>query len=454
MPLSRRRFLATSTAAAAAVGLPPGLRAEFIEPRRRSARPYLDLALRTARWIGRSAQEVGPALRYPADPLKPDSVGLDLYNGMPGVVTFHAALFAATEDVAWLTAAKRGADYLIDQIDAGSDQLGAGLYTGLAGLGYTLAAVESVGGGDRYGAALQRANERLAGMARTVGDGVEWSDSNDIISGTAGIGLYLLETARHWKDPNLTELAARAGRRLLATAEPAEGGRMWFPAASFRRNYPNFSHGTSGVGYFLATLHQVTQDPAFLAGALDAARYLDRIATRRAGATTIFHQSGGGEGRFYLSWCHGPVGTARLFFRLHQITGQPAWRDWVDSLTRGVFESGVPEQRTEGYWNNISQCCGHVGIGQYCIDLARYHRTEATRSIQARIVADLTRRATDDDQGLRWTQAENRTQPENLVAQTGFMQGAAGVGTFFLQLDALERGEAWRLPLPDTPFVG
>ena len=62
-------------------------------------------------------------------------------------------------------------------------------------------------------------------------------------------------------------------------------------------------------------------------------------------------------------------------------------------------------------------------------------------------------RATDDAAGLRWVQAENRVQPENLVAQTGFMQGAAGVGTFFLQLDALSRGVTWSVPWPDTPWV-
>ena len=55
---------------------------------------------------------------------------------------------------------------------------------------------------------------------------------------------------------------------------------------------------------------------------------------------------------------------------------------------------------------------------------------------------------------MRWVQAENRIEPDNLVAQTGFMQGAAGVGTFFLQLDALERGEKWKFPQPDTPFAG
>src|SRR5262249_34495604 len=152
------------------------------------------------------------------------------------------------------------------------------------------------------------------------------------------------------------------GRRLLDTARPAEGGLMWFPSAALQRNYPNFSHGTSGVSYFLATLYQHTKDRAFLDGALAGARYLDSVATRRNGARAIFHQSGGGENRFYLSWCHGPVGTARLFYRLLQITGDAQWRQWITELTTWVAASGAPEQQSDGYWNNISQCCGNVGI--------------------------------------------------------------------------------------------
>jgi hypothetical protein len=44
-------------------------------------------------------------------------------------------------------------------------------------------------------------------------------------------------------------------------------------------------------------------------------------------------------------------------------------------------------------------------------------------------------------------------RPDLLVAQTGFMQGAAGVGTFLLHLDAHGRGREPRIVLPDSPFV-
>lgn len=454
MTSSRRDFLTLSAAVAAIAGLPAPLRAGGPPGRRPGARPLVDLALRAAAWIDRSTQRTETGLRWPADPLKPESVSLGFYNGMPGVVTFYAALHQVTGDRRWLELATGGADYLRHAMRTDEGRLDGGLYSGLAGLGFTFQCVERAGGGAGYGAAAREAAALLVRRARDQGDGVDWNDSWDIVSGIAGTGLWLLEAGRAWDDDALIRLAARAGDRLLALGEPAEGGTMWYPSRQLRRNYPNFSHGTSGVGYYLATLHQRTGERRFLDGALAGARYLDAVATRRDGGTLVFHVSDGGEDRFYLSWCHGPPGTARFFHRLHQTTGERQWGDWVESLTRGLVSMGAPEERSAGYWNNISQCCGNAGVGQYGIDLARYRPSTLTAAIPPRAVSDIQRRATDDADGLRWVQAENRTQPENLVAQTGFMQGAAGVGTFFLQLDALERGEPWRFPLPDTPFAG
>jgi len=452
MPVTRREFLSEAALAAAIAGLGPGVRG-MLAAAGQSPRPYLDLALRCAKWIDASTQRTASGLAWPADPLKPASVDLDYYNGTPGVVGFFAQLSHTNGDPKWRDRAQQGGAYLVAESARAGDQLDAGLYTGLAGLGATYLTLDALKIGPGWADAAKKVAQDLVRRAKTVGDGVEWSTSNDIISGTAGTGLFLLDAAEKLKDPALADLAAKAGRRLLATGVPAEGGLMWFPGGSIRANYPNFSHGTSGVAYFLATLYQHSKDQAFLDGALAGAKYLDAVATRRNGARAIFHVTGGGEDRFYLSWCHGPVGTARLFYRLLQITGDQQWRTWIDELTAWVVASGAPEQQSAGYWNNISQCCGNVGIGQYAIDLTRHYRGTAAEALRDRVVKNTMSRATEDTSGLRWVQAENRVQPQNLVAQTGFMQGAAGVGTFFLQLDALSRGVGWVAPWPDTPWV-
>lgn len=459
MSTTRREFLSQAALAAAVAGLGPdvafALPGASVGSARRQARPYLALAIRCGEWIDRSTQQQSSGLAWPADPLRPAAIGLDYYNGTPGVVGFMAQLAYATGEATWRERAQKGGEYLAVEGEASLDRMGDGLYTGIAGLGATFMTLDDLGLGPEWATATRKASARLVQRAKKIDDGVEWSGTHDIIGGTAGIGLFLLQAARKWNDTELADLAVRAGRRLLKTAQPAEGGLMWFPGAGVTRNYPNFSHGTAGVAYFLATLHQAgnRNEREFLDAALAGAKYLDRVSTRRNGARAVFHVTGGGEDRFYLSWCHGPVGTSRLFYRLLETTRDPQWRRWIDELTAWLLSSGAPEQQSAGYWNNISQCCGHVGIGQYCIDIGRRGWTSSLDQLRDRVAKHTLSRATDDAGGLRWVQAENRVSPEDLVAQTGFMQGAAGVGTFFLQLDAFSRRQPWRAPWPDTPWT-
>ena len=69
-----------------------------------------------------------------------------------------------------------------------------------------------------------------------------------------------------------------------------------------------------------------------------------------------------------------------------------------------------------------------------------------------RVARDLLARATRDDRGMRWAQAEYRIRPKFLQVQTGYSQGAAGIGILLLRLDARERNRETRITLPDSPF--
>jgi lantibiotic modifying enzyme len=154
-----------------------------------------------------------------------------------------------------------------------------------------------------------------------------------------------------------------------------------------------------------------------------------------------------------MSWCHGPAGTARLFYRLGQITHESPWTEWVHGAAGALMASGIPDRLTPGFWNNVSCCCGCMGVSQFFIDM---HRTYGDRKYlaYARHVADnALGRATTDGRTEKWIQAEHRVKPELLIAQTGFMQGASGIGTYLLHLDALERGTRPRITFPDSPFV-
>ncbi len=433
-------------------------------------RPHLQAALDTATWLRSVAVETEHGIAWPADPEQPDLIVRHLYSGTPGVILFFIELHRATGDSSHLDDAKHGADDLLAALPKQIQGADAGLWTGVAGQGFTLQEVYKATGEQRYLLGATQCIELLKKHARPGADGrgVEWNDTTDIISGTAGIALFLLYAARKMEDPAAIELAAQAGDRLVAQAMSVEigdakSGLKWAMTDESPRLMPNFSHGTAGVCYYLATLHQQlsqranTVDERYLKAALAGARYLLSIADTNDSGCVIFHHEPEGEDLYYLGWCHGPVGTSRLFYRLAQVTGDDEWMRWVTRGAQSVLSRGIDTKRTPGFWNNVGQCCGSAGVASFFLDLHALTPDAEYAAFAQAVSQDIMQRSTrveigDQPVGLKWIQAEHRVQPELLGAQTGFMQGAAGIGLWLLQLDAYTTGREFGLHLPDSPF--
>lgn len=58
----------------------------------------------------------------------------------------------------------------------------------------------------------------------------------------------------------------------------------------------------------------------------------------------------------------------------------------------------------------------------------------------------------DTETGTSWSTAEHRTRDRFVESQTGYMQGAAGVGSFLLHLATASAGSPVKIVLPDRPF--
>lgn len=420
-----------------------------VVPLRAAERPYLKDALEAARWIRSSAIQAEQGVAWPADPRDPKSVGTDLYNGTPGVVLFFLEAYRSTGDQSYLKDARAGADYLLAKP---SEEKETGFYEGIAGIAFVLEETFKATLEDKYRQGMLNCLRLLRKRAVKAGSGIEWGDTTDIISGSAGTGLFLLYAAKELKDSSAHELAILAGRRLTELGRPEAGGRKWAMNARFPRLMPNFSHGTAGVAYFLATLYAETKKKEFLDAAMAGARYLQAVAKTDGDVCLIFHNEPDGKDLYYLSWCHGPAGTARLFYRLYQITGDRTWMDWVKKAARAEMKSGIPEKQTPGFWNNVSQCCGSAGVAEFALSLHRITGDREYLDFARRVTVNLLSRATRNESGLKWIQAEHRVKPDLLVAQTGYMQGAAGIAAWLLHLDAFERGKKASIVFPDSPF--
>ncbi len=484
--ITRRGFLGTGAALAApaipALAASPAVRAG--EPVQaafsdvgplRSSGEYLHGAEEAARWIHSARMEKERGIAWHPDPDHPEkavTVGPDntVYSGSAGIVLFLLELGRAAGKDSYVDEAQRGADYLASTwkrlLSGGSagPLPGSALSfdNGLAGTAFSLTEVWKAVQRPAYRDAAFAATQALVGSVRSSGNG--WISSPGVGLG-GGVALYLLYAARAFHDPSLRELAASGGERILDLAErDPRGGLRWrgvdlrsvktraygVPPNAY---FPNFELGTAGVAYVLARLYEETKRPEFLDAAKEGARHIESIATVDGDAALVHYREPDLTDIYYLGYCHGPAGTARLFYQLYKVTGQRHYLEWTEKLARGIVRSGVPEKLTPGYWNVVCQCCGSAAVTELFLSLSLATGKAGYRDFALRVADQLISRQTDlDGKGYRWYQAWTRIKPWEVNAETGYKIGAAGVGAALLHTHLAARGRYSAILFPDNPF--
>jgi lantibiotic modifying enzyme len=409
----------------------------------------LSVATRAANWVlAREVDENPQAGYWPSRDDLSIEERCDLYYGNAGVLIFLRELYRVTGRKEYAEAIQRGVGFLDQNVPRIKLY---GLYDGLAGIAFSLA--QQPGNSEASAACLHAINRLVEGAVKQDHGGVRWNDDNDIISGSAGIGLTLLALGRQLHRTDLIDLAVQAGADLLVRSVPAPQGRYWLHQINAQKVYPNFSHGTAGIAFFLLKLYEQTNETRFRDAAVDGAKYLRSIASSDA-STRCFvpHDLPEQRDLFYLGWCHGPAGTGRFLYELSAVTNDSDWKTFANAAADSIIHSGVPEKQTPGYWNNLSRCCGAVALGEFFLSRYRLTNVAEDRGFAIRIGEYLRSRAETDGVGLKWVQAENRIEPDKLQAQTGLMQGAAGIGLFFIHLSEVDREAETAIRFPDSPW--
>ncbi len=397
-----------------------------------------------------------------------------LYHGTAGIVLFQLELHRATGDPQYLERAVLAGDEIIASL-ADRPFLSCAIYSGAAGHVFVLNELANATGEGRFRDAAVDVLDRIMALAQPLGSGIGWiepmpfSDITgmtgerevlDLSIGAAGTGTVLLYAHRKGLDDRALGWARRVADRLLEMSVETEHGPNWLMMADqpFPFTAPNFAHGAAGVAYFFADLHRETGDQDLLDVAIAAAGYVlaNIIPTEPVGEEASFLVQHSDEGRprglCYLGQCHGPVGTGRLFHLLNEITGDEIWSQHLHANMRGLVATGAPEVRSDGLWNNYGQCCGDAGIGDYALSLYRLTGDESYLAL-ARRFGDTVLDVSEVADGARsWPQAEHRSRPEFVEAQTGYMQGAAGIGSFLLHLATIDDPDPVKIILPESPF--
>lgn len=280
-------------------------------------------------------------------------LGLDLYDGIPGIALFLAHLGTTTGKARYLELARESLATILDQVDASPRALASvGAFSGWAGLVYVF---------DRLAVLLdrpdllKRAEEVALALEPLMGQDTE----HDVVSGAAGCLVPLLRLYRNRPTTRLLQLAITCGERLLETAQPQERGHGWLLDDIASKPLTGFSHGNAGIAWSLLELAAVCGDRRFYRAALDAFEYERALFDpdrRNWPDLREGHPEGDGHPHFVVGWCHGAAGIG---------LGRLACLPLLDESHRFAAECEIRDAlattRSQGFGRDHSLCHGDLG---------------------------------------------------------------------------------------------
>jgi type 2 lantibiotic biosynthesis protein LanM len=332
---------------------------ELDRRRRRQAARILEQAVATAiPGDDGSVAWIAPILEPQGWSVQP--LGQDLYGGVPGLALLTAAYLRevageradAVAGVEELFARCRrtmelGADFRrrLARSDLKLRPHPPGGFLGIGSLIWVWLTLERWG--LDAGAGLEQARE----VAALLAPGVEADAVNDLLVGTAGTLVPLLQLAGRTGEERWLALASRFGDLVCARAQVEDGKARW-PSEQWPAGLGGFAHGSTGIGWALSRLAAVS----------GSARHRETAEAAFAFERSLFVPEVGGwrdlraENQEIVptAWCHGTVGIGVALLDLDPELRRPETRESVQLATATACRIGLG-------WNH-TLCHGDLGV--------------------------------------------------------------------------------------------
>ena len=282
-------------------------------------------------------------------------MGVDLYNGLPGIALFLAYLGKNTG----IDRYTKLAEATVNAIRGNPRHLNSikqsiGGFTGVGGWIFVLTHLSELWDRPDLLAEVESFVDLLPPM-------IEKDEQLDFLGGAAGLIVVLDGLYRCAPAERTLAAAIQCGDHLLARARKMDHGIGW-PTSMSSRPLAGFSHGVAGIAFALSLLADMSGEERFRRAALSGMKYERSIFSERGGnwpdlrklpsAYTPIEENNE-EIYSVFAWCHGApgVGLARLC-SLPYID---------DESIREEIAIACNATVTNGFGRNHSLCHGDLG---------------------------------------------------------------------------------------------
>jgi type 2 lantibiotic biosynthesis protein LanM len=345
-------------------------------------------------------------------------LGIDLYDGIPGVALFLAYLGQVSQQRRYTDLAERSLAVSLRQLEQGKGNIRS--IGGFEGWGGAIYATTHLGCLWERADLLEKAHE----LAELIPELIPEDKSFDIISGAAGCIGSLLSLYRVTGSRRVQEIAIQCGDHLLAHAQPMEHGIGWVQEGFSTRPLTGFAHGNAGIAWALLQLSFVSNQERFQIAALNALSYERSLFSAVArnwpdlrDLTPLELPASDKKEDFMTAWCHGAPGIG--FSRLKSLgyLDNPEIREEIDTALGTTLE--------QGFGHIHSLCHGDLGNLDFILEASR----TLDKPLLERLVNQLSATILESASRYGW-----RCGVPLHVEIPGLMTGLAGIGYEMLRL--------------------
>lgn len=404
---------------------------------------WLQAALEIGRELARTAQRDGRQVRWLGDDLDGDQpsnarlvrreVGDGLYSGRAGIGWFLAQLGAYSGETQLSRTGLAALSGAVAAPGASLNPRDLSLYTGAAGA--ALAALQ-VAQRERLPALRKRAiflTERVAASILRH----EEQPASDLIDGLAGVVVALAAAHRLAPAPIFVAACDRACEQLLQRRQPAVVGSCWLDphgqaeAGHAAPGLCGLAHGASGIAWALHEGARLTGRQAYAVARDEALTYERGWFDAQSCNWPDLRGTSASEPRppLMTAWCHGALGIGALRWHLYEETRDPSLLAEASACIQAARALTVAARRQlgQGQLTDATLCHGLGGAVELL--LFAYEVTGLEEHLRAaRSTGQLCLDIQRTNQG-RWTVGVPGGSDV-----PGLMVGLAGIGAMMLRL--------------------
>ncbi len=348
-------------------------------------------------------------------------VGIDLYDGLPGIALFLAYLGTLTQQQKYTNLARSTLKAIQDFTQANRSRISRiGGFDGWGAIIYTLTNL----------GVLWNEPELLTeaeNLVKLLPDLITQDKLFDIIGGVAGCLASLISLYRCQPSSTTLDAAIHCGNYLVSQAQTMEQGVAWLPKGSPNKPLAGFSHGVAGIAWALLELATLTGEERYKTTAVAGIAYERSLFRPEVGNWPDLRNFSdavlsGQEAHCMTAWCHGApgIGLARLHSLCHL----------DDEQIRSEINTALQTTLNHGFGDNHCLCHGDLGNLDFLL--------------QASLILDEPQLKTQVDY-LSAIILESINQHGWLcglplqVENPGLMTGLAGIGYGLLRLAAPDK---------------